>query len=70
LPRLSQVKLLVYNLAGQLVRTLVDAPQAAGRFQINWDGKDETGNGVASGVYLYRLEAGSFAETKKMILPR
>jgi len=61
---------MVYNLSGQLVRTLIDAPQAAGRFQINWDGKDETGNGVASGVYLYRLEAGNFAETKKMILLR
>ena len=70
LPRASQVKLLVYNLAGQHVRTLVDAPQAAGRFQINWDGKDDIGNGLASGVYLYRLEAGNFAETKKMILMR
>jgi len=70
LSRASQVKLRVYNLAGQLLRTLVDAPQAAGHFQITWDGKDDTGNGVASGVYLYRLEAESFAETKKMILLR
>jgi len=70
LPRASQIKLMVYNLAGQLVRTLVDAPQAAGRFQITWDGRDDVGNGVASGVYLYRLEAGNFAETKKMILMR
>lgn len=70
LPRASQVKLMVYNLAGQLVRILANAPQAAGRWQINWDGKDDAGNDVASGVYLYRLEAGNFAETKKMILMR
>lgn len=70
LRRASQVKLRVYNLSGQLVRTLVDAPQAAGRFQITWDSQDDIGNGVASGVYLYRMEAGNFLETRKMILMR
>lgn len=70
LPRPNHVKLLVYNLAGQLVRILFDAQQSNGHFQIKWDGKDELGNSVASGVYLYQLHAGSFSETKKIILMR
>lgn len=70
LPRAGQVKVVIYNLAGQLVRTLLDAQHAAGKFQTHWDGKDELGNQVASGVYLYQLQAGSFQATQKMILMR
>lgn len=70
LPQASQVKVVVYNLAGQLVRTLIDAPQAAGRFKLRWDGRDERGNQVASGVYMYELQAGNFRAKNKMILMR
>lgn len=70
LPRAGQVKVVIYNLAGQQVRTLIDAPHAAGEFQARWDGKDELGNQAASGVYLYQLQAGNFRAKKKMILMR
>ncbi|KAA0224344.1 T9SS C-terminal target domain-containing protein [candidate division KSB1 bacterium] len=68
--RAGRIKIEVYNLAGQLVRTLIDAQQVAGRFKLNWDGKDNLGKHVASGVYLYELQAGNFWAKKKMILMR
>jgi len=58
----------VYNILGQKVRTLVDAPMFPGQYQIIWDGKDETGSQVASGMYFYRLKAGDFNESRKMTL--
>jgi len=58
----------IYNMRGQLVRTLVDEPKETGTYQVTWDGTDGNGNGVASGVYLCRLQAGDFAEAKKMVL--
>jgi len=65
LPMSNYVNLSIYNLLGQKVATLVDKKQAAGRYQVLWDA-----SGVASGVYLYRLNAGDFIETKKLILLR
>ncbi len=62
------VSLKVYNVLGQLVRTLVNANQVAGFKKVNWDAKADDGTSVASGIYIYRLEAGSFVESKKMIL--
>ncbi|NUM76988.1 T9SS type A sorting domain-containing protein, partial [candidate division KSB1 bacterium] len=71
LPLNSEVKLAVYNIAGQLVRTLVDRERHnAGAYTITWDGKDESGKLAASGVYVYRLEAVSRVDSKKMILLR
>jgi len=58
----------VYNIKGQLVKTLVDRRLAAGPHEITWDATDSHGNPVASGVYLYRLTAGDYVETKKMSL--
>jgi len=58
----------IYNIRGQLVRTLVNEPRRAGTYLVSWDGKDESGNQVASGVYLYRLRADDFSQTKKMVL--
>jgi hypothetical protein len=68
LPQDAQVRLSVYNLLGQKVKTLVDEHQSAGHKTVWWDGKDEKGDQVASGVYLYRLEAEKFSEVKKMLL--
>ena len=68
LPKSGQVKLTVYNILGAEVATLVDEIRSAGVHRITWDGTDKSGNPVASGVYLYRLTAGDFAETKKMVL--
>lgn len=67
----SEVKLAVYNIAGQLVRTLIDHKrQSAGAYTITWDGKDESGHSATSGVYVYRLAAGDWVGSKKMILLR
>jgi 5'-nucleotidase/UDP-sugar diphosphatase len=68
LPEDSHVKLTVYNLLGQTVKTLVDEYQSAGSKRVTWDGTDEQGNKVASGVFLYKLQAGTLTDTKKMIL--
>jgi predicted GH43/DUF377 family glycosyl hydrolase len=70
LPRAGQVNISVYNSTGELVRTLLHGYQPAGNFKLHWDGKDENGNHVASGVYLYRLRGSEFSATKKMILMR
>ncbi len=70
LPKPGLVRLRVYNVAGQLVRTLVDGPQTAGPHAASWDGRDGNGRGVAAGVYLYQLRAGDGTLTKKMILVR
>jgi len=58
----------IYNVLGELVRTLVDEPKSPGVHYEVWDGKDGQGNQVASGIYFYRLRAGQFTETKKMVL--
>lgn len=68
LPSACQVKLCIYNLLGQKTRTLVDEYQSAGHKIINWDGKDDQGNQLASGVYFYRIQAGDFTDAMKMIM--
>ena len=65
-----QVKLEIFNLLGQKVITLVDAKQVAGEHSIQWNGKNEAGNLVTSGVYLYRLKAENFVEMRKMMFIR
>jgi len=68
LPRRSDVTIEIFNLLGQRVRTLVDESQSSGPHQVEWDGTDETGSPVSSGVYLYRLKAGESVQSKKMML--
>ena len=58
----------IHNVLGKVVRTLVDEPMAPGVHHKVWDGKDDHSNQVASGIYFYRLRAGEFQETKKMVL--
>jgi hypothetical protein len=63
------VSLRVYNVAGQLVRTLVDGHRAAGQvYEAVWNGRNDAGQTVSSGVYFYKLSSEGFAKTKKMIL--
>ena len=66
----SRVSLRIYDAAGRLVATLLDGTRPAGRYSIEWDGRGADGVNAASGVYFYRLRAGTFEETKKMILLR
>jgi hypothetical protein len=65
LPKSAFVTLKIYNLLGEEVATLIAEQRAAGIHKFNWDAR-----GLASGVYLYRLEAGDFMQTKKLILMR
>ncbi len=58
----------IYNILGQKVRTLVDEKKLPGEYRVNWDGKDEKGNEVGSGIYLYKLKAGDHQQVKKMVL--
>ncbi len=68
LPKNADVKIDVFNLLGQRVLTLVDGRQQAGFKSVIWDGKDGAGNAVASGVYFYKIDAGSFKDSRKMIM--
>jgi hypothetical protein len=68
IPQAAQVQLAIYNLLGEKIRTLVDAKESAGLKQVTWDGRDGLGQRVASGVYLYRLEAGEFTMTRRLVL--
>ena len=69
LPQAENVELAVYNLAGQKVATLVEGVREAGVYTVRWDGRDESGRELASGVYLYRLRAGQGqVETRKLLL--
>ena len=68
LPKNEQVKLEVYDILGNHVKTMVDQQMGAGTYQVVWNGIDQNGARVASGVYLYRLQAGSFSTVKKMLL--
>ena len=70
LPKTTQVKLVIYNLEGQQVATLVEKQQPAGLYSIQWDGKAASGKKVASGVYLYRLETKQFVQVRKLVLVR
>ena len=63
LPRQSRVKIVVYDILGRKVATLVDEPKKAGRYQVIWNA-----NRRGSGVYFYRLQAGDYSTTKKLLL--
>lgn len=67
-PVATQIKLTIFNVMGQEIRTLVNAEQVSGKYQVVWNGKDEFGRQVASGIYLYRLVAGDFVDTRKMLI--
>ncbi len=68
LPDATQVELKVFNMVGQLVTTLVDGVRPAGVYTVQWNGKDVNGMPVPTGTYIYQLQAGSFTDTKKMLL--
>jgi hypothetical protein len=70
LPERGEVELAVYNLAGQQVAKLVEGAREAGSYAVRWDGRDECGRELASGIYLYRLRAGKRMETRKLVLVR
>ncbi len=70
LPESVEVELLVFNISGQLITTLVNKKQAAGTYSVQWNGRDGKGLKVPHGVYFYRLITDSLISTKKMMLLR
>ncbi|MGB7061376.1 MAG: right-handed parallel beta-helix repeat-containing protein, partial [Candidatus Zixiibacteriota bacterium] len=66
----SHITLKIYNILGQAVRTLVDEEKAEGSYTLYWDGRNQNGKEVSSGIYFYKLEAGNFTDVKKMVLLR
>ena len=68
LPQSVHVRLVIYNVLGQEIRTLVNEIKPAGYYRVVWDNKDDFGKSVSSGIYLYRIVAGDFVETKKLLL--
>ena len=68
-PEQTHITLTIYNLLGQEVERLMDQVQAAGRYEVVWQGNNSRGEGVASGIYLYRIASGSgYTDTKRMTL--
>lgn len=70
LPKSVHVKLVIYDVLSHEVRKLVDERQAAGQHQIAWDGRNGFGSRVPSGLYFYRMKAGEFEMTRKLVVVR
>ncbi|MDE2733441.1 MAG: fibronectin type III domain-containing protein [Gemmatimonadota bacterium] len=70
LPQATDVRLDIYNVMGQRVRTLVAAHQPAGYYAVEWKATDDSGHTLSSGVYFYHLQAGAFRATKRILLMR
>jgi hypothetical protein len=68
IPKESHVKIVIYDITGKEVKTLVDEVVKPGAYRILWDGTDNSGNKVTSGIYFYRMIAGSYVSVKKMVL--
>ena len=64
------VQLVIYNLQGEIIKTVVHSSQAPGSYQLRWNGTDQAGKQVSTGVYFYKLVAGEKVETRKMVLMR
>ncbi len=68
LPEAGDVQLVIYNLLGQEVRTLIQETMDAGFHSVVWDGTDEFGKQVASGIYIYRMSVADFTRVQRMML--
>jgi hypothetical protein len=64
----SHVRLAVYDVTGRLVRTLVNEARRANTYELEWDGRNDASQPVATGMYFYRITAGKFTQTRKMLL--
>ena len=68
LKKAGHVSLHIYNVLGEKVKTLLDQDQPVGFYRINWDGKNDKGQSVSSGLYLYKLQVNGFSQAKRMLL--
>lgn len=70
LPESAQVHVTIYNVLGQLVSTIINKDQAAGYYEVNWDGRTDSGATLPSGLYFYRVETKNFSATRSMIFQK
>jgi flagellar hook assembly protein FlgD len=70
IPENQHVQIIIYDLRGYRVRTITNQPYTPGQYVLNWDGKNQAGRQVASGVYILRMKAGDYIDHKKMMLIR
>jgi len=70
IPSAENVKLTIYDIRGRQVKTLVNQPMNPGHYLVIWNGKNDAQSQVSSGVYFYRIKAGDFVQSRKMILVR
>ena len=68
LPDPARVRINIYNILGQKINTLVDEIQVSGQHQVIWDGNDQKGRSVGSGIYFYKIVAGDYTRVRKMVL--
>ena len=68
IPEVTDVTLEIYNVMGQRVRTLAQGSHEPGRYQIVWNATNDFGQGLSSGMYIYRIQAGDFVSVKKLVL--
>ena len=64
----TNVSIDIFNVLGQKVKTLTNETKAPGTYRVEWDGTDESGQTVSTGIYLYRFHAGDVVQSKKMVL--
>ncbi len=60
--------LIIYNILGKKIKTLVDDKRMPGSYRVQWDGKDDIGKEVTSGIYFYQVKAGELRDSKKLLL--
>ena len=68
LPNDEWVNIAIYDIRGRKIRSLVNQNQNLGRYEIRWDGRNDSGNKVSAGLFFYSIQAGIFHSTKKMVL--
>ena len=66
----QRVHLEIFDIMGRLIRKLLDADMQPGEHEISWDGRNQSGNNVAAGIYFYHIRAGAYSDSKKMVLMR
>ena len=66
--RPQDTRLVIFNIMGREIRTLVNKRQSGGNYHVTWDGRDDDGNLVSSGIYYYRITSGSFSQMKKITM--
>lgn len=67
LPKAERVRITIYDLAGRQVRELLNENKEAGSYTVQWNGKNQLSQTVATGVYIYKIQAGQFSQTRKML---